>query len=226
MVDRSHLALLFPDVTAFEARDRLQQLILRLPDNVGKGMHIGIACSPMPTWAIGTLLAEDDEALTEARYVGEAVAVKGVERSNDSEKDQLTVVVADDDPEVSRILDAHMQAAGYRTVLAFDGEDALAAVEIPAGRVDAGLMLPKLTGFDVLQALKTMHGKRPRMVLSAEPRAHVTRAFEIGADDYVTKPFSPPELLADLPPAQVAASTTANRHGLHRRSIPELYSVR
>jgi PleD family two-component response regulator len=60
--DRSHLALLFPDVTAFDTRDRLHQLILRPPDNVGKGMHIGIACSPMPTWAIETLLAEADEA--------------------------------------------------------------------------------------------------------------------------------------------------------------------
>jgi DNA-binding response OmpR family regulator len=55
-----------------------------------------------------------------------------------------------------------------------------------------------MTGFDVLKALNQMPDRRPRtLILSAKSREHdITQAFEIGTDDYMTKPFSPQELLA------------------------------
>jgi two-component system, OmpR family, alkaline phosphatase synthesis response regulator PhoP len=61
------------------------------------------------------------------------------------------------------------------------------------------LMMPKLTGFDVLARLREM-AVRPRViVLSARGREEdVMRAFDLGADDYMAKPFSPQELLARI----------------------------
>jgi DNA-binding response OmpR family regulator len=111
------------------------------------------------------------------------------------------VVIAEDDPDVTRIVDAQMRAAGYTAVIAFDGEQALAAVRTHAPDVLVlDLMMPKLTGFDVLAQLREGPAPRPRIVvLSARGREQdVMRAFELGADDYMTKPFNPQELLARI----------------------------
>jgi len=198
--DRSHLVLLFPDMSASDTRDRLSQIIERLPPAVSKGMHAGVTFAPLSTSAIEALIAEADVALTDARSLGVVVAIEGARGAREAPKNELTVLLADDDPDVSRMLDAHLQAAGYRTVLAFDGQAALGAME--TSRPDAlvlDLMLPKVTGFDVLRTLKHAPWKPPTLVLSARSRDHdVTRAFELGADDYMTKPFSPAELIARL----------------------------
>ena len=98
-----------------------------------------------------------------------------------------------------RIVDSQMRAAGYDTEVVFDGHAALAAAgERTPDLMVIDLMMPKLTGFDVLRQLHTLGGSRPRtLVLSARGREEdVTRAFELGADDYMTKPFSPQELMA------------------------------
>jgi len=148
------------------------------------------------------LIAEADEALAQARYLGDKTAIW-------SERPQRllaaaaahTVLVAEDDPEVTRIVDAQMRTAGYRTLIAFDGEQALAALRAHAPDVLVlDLMMPKLTGFDVLTQLREVPAPRPRIVvLSARGREQdVMRAFELGADDYMTKPFNPQELLARI----------------------------
>jgi two-component system, cell cycle response regulator len=112
-----------------------------------------------------------------------------------------TVVIAEDDPEVVRILDAQVRAAGYAAVVTADGEQALAAVS--AGAADVlvlDLMMPRMNGFDVLAKLRATPGPRPRIiVLSGRGREQdVVRAFELGADDYMTKPFNPQELIARI----------------------------
>ena len=91
--------------------------------------------------------------------------------------------------------------AGYRTLLAFDGEQTLAAVR--AHEPDAlvlDLMMPKLNGFDVLTQIQEGPAPRPRIiVLSGRGREqNVMRAFDLGADDYLTKPFNPQELMARI----------------------------
>jgi len=110
-----------------------------------------------------------------------------------------TLVLAEDDPDVTRIVDAQARGAGYRTVLAFDGEQAMAAVRAHApDALVLDLMMPKLNGFDVLTQIRDGPAPRPRIiVLSGRAREQdVMRAFDLGADDYMTKPFNPQELMA------------------------------
>jgi len=109
-----------------------------------------------------------------------------------------TVLLADDDPAIMRIVDAQLRGAGYRTELVFDGLAATAAItqRTPA-LVVLDLMMPKRTGFDVLGDLAALPRRPKVIVLSARGREEdVTRAFALGADDYMTKPFSPQELMA------------------------------
>jgi CheY-like chemotaxis protein/HPt (histidine-containing phosphotransfer) domain-containing protein len=112
-----------------------------------------------------------------------------------------TVVIAEDDPDVIRIVGAQFRAIGYRTVLALDGAQAVTAVRAHApDALVLDLMMPALSGFDVLTAIRESPGPHPRIVvLSARGReADVARAFELGADDYMTKPFNPQELTARI----------------------------
>jgi DNA-binding response OmpR family regulator len=110
----------------------------------------------------------------------------------------FTILLADNDPEVSRLIDAQVRAAGFRTILAADGIEALEAVQ--RHKPDAmviDLMMPRMTGLEVLAKLAQVQGRPRVIVLSSRGREQdVTRAFALGADDYVTKPFNPQELLA------------------------------
>jgi DNA-binding response OmpR family regulator len=111
------------------------------------------------------------------------------------------VLVADDDADVVRIVDAHLAAVGHRRILAYDGVEALeqARAQQPALMI-LDLMMPKLTGFDVLAGLRDMGAQRPKvLVLSARGRQEdVIRAFQLGADDFLVKPFNPQELLGRI----------------------------
>ena len=109
-------------------------------------------------------------------------------------------MLADDDPEVAHIVDAHMRAGGFSTTIAFDGQQAIEAVEREQPDVlILDLMMPKMTGFDVLHRIRALANKPRVIVLSARGREQdVTRAFDLGVDDYMMKPFSPQELRARI----------------------------
>ena len=158
----------------------------------------GLAGSTAAGTSFETLFEQADQALAHARSRGQLV----VEFSHAGAAGASPMVLlTDDDPEVTRITDAHVRAGGYRTSLAFDGEAALQAVrEQKPDAIVLDLMLPKRTGFDVLAELRQMPAPRPSvLVLSARGREEdVTRAFALGADDYMIKPFSPQELIARL----------------------------
>jgi CheY-like chemotaxis protein len=168
------------------------------------GVYAGVAASDSAgARTLEVLLDEADEALACARYEGRSATIRK-DRSADATPPasaQLAplVLIADDDPDVVRIVDAHLRAAGFRRAIAFDGSRALE--EIRAQHPDIiilDLMMPRLTGFDVLAGLRDLEGHRPRtIVLSARGREDdVIRAFSVGADDFMTKPFNPQELLA------------------------------
>jgi two-component system, OmpR family, KDP operon response regulator KdpE len=109
------------------------------------------------------------------------------------------VLVCDDEPQILRALRVILRDAGYEVITAASGEEALdrAAVKPPAAAI-LDLMLPDLDGVEVAKRLREW-SEMPIIVLSAvgEEEAKV-RALAAGADDYVTKPFGPPELVARL----------------------------
>ena len=129
--------------------------------------------------------------------------------------DAPCILVGDDDQDTVRIVDAHLGALGYRRILAYDGAQTLE--EARAQHPDViilDLMMPKLTGYEVLAGLKEMGDQRPKvLVLSARGRQEdVIKAFSLGANDFLVKPFNPQELLgrlARLVEAPVQARRTA-----------------
>lgn len=199
--DRSHLVVLMPDASADDARAWLTDVITELAGSGIHGVHAGMAASPSPgARTLEALLGEADEALAEARSFDEPVATKTARQRASRPIRGITVALADDDPEVTRLVDSQLRAAGYCTVIAFDGAQAMMAVE--THRPDIlilDLMLPKMSGFDVLDALGRRGDGPLVVVLSGRGReADVMRAFAAGAADYMTKPFNVGELLVRI----------------------------
>ena len=109
------------------------------------------------------------------------------------------VLVVDDEPAITRVLTAALAARGYRVITAATGADALDATtrHTPAA-VILDLGLPDIDGVDVCQRIRAWSDV-PIIVLTADDTEHrKVVALDDGADDYVTKPFSTPELLARL----------------------------
>jgi two-component system KDP operon response regulator KdpE len=109
------------------------------------------------------------------------------------------ILVCDDEPQIVRALRVILREAGYEAVPASNGEEALdrAAVKPPAAAI-LDLVLPDIDGVELTERLREW-SEMPIIVLSAvgEEEAKV-KALAAGADDYVTKPFGPPELVARL----------------------------
>jgi two-component system KDP operon response regulator KdpE len=109
------------------------------------------------------------------------------------------ILVCDDEPQILRALRVILRDAGYEAVTAAGGEEALdrAAVKPPAAAI-VDLMLPDIDGVEVTKRLREW-SEMPIIVLSAVgEEEEKVRALAAGADDYVTKPFGPPELIARL----------------------------
>ena len=107
------------------------------------------------------------------------------------------VLVVDDDPSIRAALCDELAAAGCDTVEAADGEEGIARfAEIPPDLVLTDLAMPRADGFALLRSIRRQH-RTPVVVLSVRGgESDKIRALDLGADDYVTKPFSLPELLA------------------------------
>jgi two-component system cell cycle response regulator len=197
----TRLLILMPELTAVDARARLEPLIDRLLVH-GNGICAGLSATAAESRALEALVGEADEALAEARYLGNRIAVWTKRADRPAAPAAVrTVVVAEDDPDVTRIVDAQMRAGGYKVTIAFDGEQTLAAVRAHApDALVLDLMMPKLDGFEVLRQVREGAEPRPKIiVLSGRGREQdVMRAFELGADDYMTKPFNPQELMARI----------------------------
>jgi DNA-binding response OmpR family regulator len=108
------------------------------------------------------------------------------------------ILVVEDDPAVQRALDRLFTAEGFGVDLRFSGTDAVESFRnSPASAVILDLRLPGMSGRDVCRELKRLSPDLPVIVLSARAEvADKVLLLELGADDYVTKPFSPKELLA------------------------------
>jgi two-component system KDP operon response regulator KdpE len=116
----------------------------------------------------------------------------------------IRILVVDDEPQILRALRAALKGHGYDVQTAVDGEEALDALALhPPDIVILDLVMPGKSGFDVVREVRGWSQPTQRtpaiIVLSArgEDRDKVT-ALDLGADDYLTKPFSMNELLARI----------------------------
>ncbi len=108
------------------------------------------------------------------------------------------VLIVEDEKNIVDILRFNLQRSGYRTVEAYDGEDGLnkARSENP-DLILLDVMLPKMIGFDVCRTLREEGNNVPVIILTArEEESDKVLGLEIGADDYITKPFPMRELIA------------------------------
>ena len=125
--------------------------------------------------------------------------------------EQATVLVVEDDPTLLSTLAYNLSREGYRVLTAADGETGLALARREVSRLDLvvlDVMLPGITGFQVLRHLRAETAV-PILMLSARGEEHDrVDGLELGADDYVVKPFALRELLARI------------RAGVRRRAVP------
>jgi DNA-binding response OmpR family regulator len=107
------------------------------------------------------------------------------------------VLLVEDDEKLGRQVADGLRTAGFETVWAKRGDEAMAADFSSFALVILDLMLPGAHGFDVLKALRKEHHQIPVLILSArQDTTDKVRALELGGDDYMTKPFWPEELVA------------------------------
>jgi two-component system KDP operon response regulator KdpE len=129
------------------------------------------------------------------------------------------VLVVDDEPPIRRFLRTSLSAQGYHVIEAEDGPSAKSALRQNAVDVIVlDLGLPGLDGFEIIKQLREQGSTIPIVVLSSRTdEAGKVRALDLGADDYVTKPFGMDELIARL--------RTALRHKLQQQGERAIFRV-
>lgn len=109
----------------------------------------------------------------------------------------MKILVADDDPDLLDLVAYALGQTGYLVVKAGDGTAALASFEAEApDMVLLDINMPGMTGFDVCSAIRSRSTVPVMMLTARGEEQDLVRALDLGADDYLTKPFSPRTLLA------------------------------
>jgi len=122
------------------------------------------------------------------------------------------VLIVEDDPSLVELLSYNLQSAGFDTQVETDGEGAIAAIENRTPDIIIlDWMIPNLSGIDVCRRVRAMPENHDVPIIMLTARSEETDkilGLEVGADDYMVKPFSPKELIARI-------------HAILRRSRPE-----
>ena len=107
------------------------------------------------------------------------------------------ILVVDDEKPISDIIKFNLEKEGFEVVVAFDGEEAVEKVEAEnPDLIVLDVMLPKMDGLEVVREVRKTHSMPIIMVTAKETEIDKVLGLELGADDYVTKPFSNRELVA------------------------------
>ncbi len=120
------------------------------------------------------------------------------------------IVVVDDELAIVKVVKANLEAEGYEVLTAMDGAQALQIVEMePPELVILDIMMPNINGLEVCRRLREW-SKIPIIMLSAKgDEVDKVKCFDLGADDYITKPFGAKELLARVKAVLSRAKVTA-----------------
>ena len=112
-------------------------------------------------------------------------------------EDRMKILLCEDDENLGMLLREYLQAKGYNADLFVDGESGYKA--FLKGKYDIcvlDVMMPKKDGFTLAQEIRTVNSEVPIIFLTAKPlKDDILEGFKIGADDYITKPFSMEELV-------------------------------
>lgn len=109
----------------------------------------------------------------------------------------MTILVAEDDLIMLKTIELRLKKDGHTIITTQDGREALKKIEeLSPDLIITDIMMPFASGLEIIGAVKKRLGKKiPVIVLSAMGQENVVlEAFQLGADDYITKPFSPNEL--------------------------------
>ena len=110
---------------------------------------------------------------------------------------KTTILAADDDPQLLRLMTRNLQLEGYEVLGASDGQQALELIEsTPPDLVLLDVMMPKMDGFTVCYRVREFSAVPIIIVTARGQDQDKVRGLDLGADDYLTKPFSVDELLA------------------------------
>jgi len=109
----------------------------------------------------------------------------------------ITILIADDDKEIADLVAIHLEKEGYCTIKVSDGQEAVEVIQTqPVDLVILDIMMPKMDGYEVTRRIREQHNM-PIIFLSAKTSDFdKVHGLVIGADDYMTKPFTPIELVA------------------------------
>jgi DNA-binding response OmpR family regulator len=110
-----------------------------------------------------------------------------------------TILVVEDEPDVVDLVRYHLRRAGFNVLIAFNGPAGLtAAIESRPDAIVLDIMLPQMTGIEVCKALRDANATADIPILFLTAKTEISdriAGLELGVDDYITKPFSPRELV-------------------------------
>jgi DNA-binding response OmpR family regulator len=135
-----------------------------------------------------------------------------------------TVLVIEDDQSIALGLEMNLSAEGYRVLMADDGEQGLALARTEdVDLLILDVMLPRLNGYELLRTLRSERRTMPIIMLSARgAEMDKVMGLELGAEDYITKPFSLAELLARVKAVLRRDAIARGDNAAHRVGVLEI----
>lgn len=139
---------------------------------------------------------------------------------------QKTILLADDDESLRRVLEFQLQEAGYNVLTASDGVNALDIfTNNDVACVVSDLRMPQISGLDLLERVKAINGETPVIVITAFGEVETAvAAIRAGAFDYITKPFNRDEILLTVERALQFSQTTQENRRL-RQLVSESFQL-
>src|ERR1700730_4549763 len=126
---------------------------------------------------------------------------------------KTTILTADDDPQLLRLITRNLQLEGYEVLPVSDGQQVLEQIEQKSPDVVLlDVMMPRMDGFTVCHKVREFSSVPIIIVTARGQDQDKVRGLDLGADDYLTKPFSVDELLARVRAVLRRAQYTSNEH--------------